>query len=165
MSVKDKGSCLRAILTSSTNTYPSILESSCERNMPSSLPRSPTPYNDAFTRPDYSADYSTLASSSRDVGGPTSAPAPVRREPLAFAGIRHRMEEDEATKEGIEPRHSERYTLRDQRADDSHWTMHSGRHDQLSTPRPGSCSSSWSLCVDSTQCERASGEYIKDHEA
>ena len=106
LSVMDKGSCLRAILTSSTKTYPSIIDSLSRIDMPSSLPQSPTPYNDAFTRPDYSADYSTLASSSRDVGSPTSAPAPVRREPLAFAGIRHRMEEDEATKEGIEPRHS-----------------------------------------------------------
>lgn len=75
--------------------------------MPSSAPQSPTPYNDAFSRPDYSADYSTLASSSQELGGPTSAPVPVRREPLAFAGIRHRMEEDEDTREGIEPRHSE----------------------------------------------------------
>lgn len=75
--------------------------------MPSSLPQSPTPYNDAYSRPDYSADYSTIASSSQDVGGPTSSPAPVRREPLAFAGIRHRMEEDETNKEGVAPRHSE----------------------------------------------------------
>lgn len=79
--------------------------------MPSSAPQSPTPYNDAFSRPDYSADYSTLASSSREVGGPTSAPVPVRREPLAFAGIRHRMEEDEDAREGIEPRHSESTVL------------------------------------------------------
>jgi hypothetical protein len=78
--------------------------------MPSSAPQSPTPYNDAFSRPDYSADYSTLTSSSRDIGGPPSGPVPIRSEPLAFAGIRHRMEEDEAAMEGIEPRHSESFS-------------------------------------------------------
>ena len=100
--------------------------------MPSSLPQSPTPYNDAFTRPDYSADYSTLASSSRDAGAPTSAPIPVRREPLAFAGIRHRMGEDEATKEGIEPRHSKAVVRSG--TDLSYRSVYTGGHDQLSSP-------------------------------
>jgi len=96
--------------------------------MPSSAPQSPTPYNDAFSRPDYSADYSTLTSSNRD---PPSAPVPIRREPLAFAGIRHRMEEDEAAMEGIEPRHSESFfqLTERERTDESYRTMYPGSHD------------------------------------
>lgn len=105
--VWNKGSGLRAVLRPDLILQTDItsLINYQAATMPSSAPQSPTPYNDAFTRPDYSADYSTLASSSREL--PTSAPIPVRREPLAFAGIRHRMEEDEAARVGTEARHSE----------------------------------------------------------
>lgn len=105
--VWNKGSGLRAVLRPDLILQTDItsLINYQAATMPSSAPQSPTPYNDAPTRPDYSADYSTLASSSREL--PTSAPIPVRREPLAFAGIRHRMEEDEAARVGTEARHSE----------------------------------------------------------
>ena len=105
--VWNKGSGLRAVLRPDLILQTDItsLINYQAATMPSSGPQSPTPYNDAFTRPDYSADYSTLASSSREL--PTSAPIPVRREPLAFAGIRHRMEEDEAARVSTEARHSE----------------------------------------------------------
>jgi hypothetical protein len=76
-------------------------------DMPNSLPRPSAPYNDAFTRADRSADYGNVTSSVRELGGQaTSAPTPVRREPLAFAGIRHRLEEDAADRSGIETRQS-----------------------------------------------------------
>jgi hypothetical protein len=77
--------------------------------MPSSLPQDlPSPYNDAFSRPDPSVDYATGSSSFREATAQsTSAPTQVRREPLAFGAIRHRMEEDEVEREGLETRHSE----------------------------------------------------------
>jgi hypothetical protein len=77
--------------------------------MPSSLPsQPPTPYNDAFSRPDYSANYSPATSSSRELTAlPASGPAAIRRQPLAFAQVRHRVDDEEAARVGIEPRHSE----------------------------------------------------------
>ena len=138
----------------------------CEAaTMPSSAPQSPTPYNDAFSRPDYSADYSTLASSSREL--PTSAPIPVRREPLAFAGIRHRMEEDEAARVGTEARHSELpIELHLSSADGrSYRTVYPGRHDQLSPPSSRGSTPPRPIRLDIAKCKRTRRDHFADHEA
>lgn len=65
--------------------------------MASSLPvgQSRTlPHIDPFAVSERAADYVTVTSSARSATE-VSVPAPVRKAPLAFAGIRHRLESEE----------------------------------------------------------------------
>lgn len=75
--------------------------------MADSLPsRQARPSHDPFEVSERAADYVTVTSSARSAGEP-SVPAPVRKAPLAFAGIRHRLESEEASKGGHAERQSE----------------------------------------------------------
>jgi hypothetical protein len=84
-----------------------IFQSYSIPTMANSVPsRAARPSHDPFEVSERAADYVTVTSSARS-GNEPSVPAPIRKAPLAFAGIRHRLENEEASKSGHPERQSE----------------------------------------------------------
>lgn len=75
--------------------------------MSNSLPsRGVRQRHDPFEVSERAADYVTVTSSARSANEPPVSVA-VRKAPLAFAGIRHRLESEEASRGGRPERQSE----------------------------------------------------------